>query len=254
MTKRLLECPEYQAIKSLDGHAGKCFQEHSVPSLFRNGVYAVPLAMVERWAEFLREYQRERCDLVRLLAQGYAEARHAAQGDLGPLYRAEEYPDVEEVVGKFFVEVRYLELGVPGRLELIAPESFRQAQAELIQTVEQGKLHIEAILCQEAVELVQGLRGALEGLEDAQPKRFYQSHIDKLAEWSTLFLDARNVTGFDGLAQVAEQLENLARGIDRETVKKFGFIRAEVKRELEGVMVTLKGLMEERPTRQMTLD
>lgn len=254
MTKRLLECKEYAAIKSRDGHAGQWFAAHSVPSLFRNGVYAVPLAMMNAWVQYLEAYQAERQALVSCFYSTYNVARWDAETELGPLFRIDDYPDVDSVVGKFSVEVRYLELGVPGKLALIAPEAFAKAQAELTATVEQGKAHIESILCAEAVELVQGLRGALQGLDDGTLKKFYDSHIQKIVEWSSLFLDARNVTGFDGLAAVAEQIKAIALGCDKDTLKQFSFIRQEVKHELDGALVALKGLMEARPVRLIELD
>jgi hypothetical protein len=254
MTKRLLECAEYQAIKSRDGHAGKWFAEHSVPSLFRHGVYAVPLAMMNQWTEYLEEYQDARRILVGAFGHTYYTARWQAEAELGPLYRSEDYPDAETVASKFSVEIRYLELGVPGKLALIAPEAFAKAQAELTATVEQGKAHIESILCQEATELVQGLHGALQGLDDGTLKRFYDSHVEKIVEWSSLFLDARNVTGFTELADVAEQLKTVALGYDTGALKKFGFLRKEVKAELDGALITLKGLMEARPARKLDLD
>ena len=254
MSKRLLECAEYQSIKSLDGHAGRWFAEHSVPSLFRNGVYAVPLPTMNQWIEYLQEYQACRHTLIAAFYSAYNMARWDAETDLGPLFRMEDYPDAETVVSKFSIEVRYLELGVPGKLELLAPEAFARAQAELTATVEQGKAHIESILCAEAVELVQGLRGALQGLDDGTIKRFYDSHVEKIVEWSSLFLDARNVTGFAGLADVAEHIKAIALGCDTNAIRKFGFIRKDIKAELDGTLITLKALMEARPSRKLDLD
>lgn len=257
VTKRLLDCKEYQAIQSRDGFAGQWFKAHSVPSLFRNGVYAVPMSHIDAWTGYLAEYTAERQHtLVPEFLGAYSEARQRAQYDdeLGVLYRAEDYPDVQDMGRKFYVEVRYVELGVPGKLALIAPEAFAQAQAELAATVEQGKAHIEAILCHEAVTMVQGLRGALQGLDDGTLKKFYDSHIQKIVEWSDLFLEARNVTGFEELASVAEQIRAVAMGCEKDSLKKFSFIRQEVKKELDGALTTLKGLMQARPVRQIELD
>jgi len=210
--------------------------------------------MVNQWTAYVEAYKAERQALIDAFSWSYDQARHEAQYELGSLYRAEEYPDVEQVINKFFIEVRYLELGVPGKLALIAPEAFAQAQAELVQTIEQGKAHIESILCAEAMELVQGLRGALQGLDDGTSKRFYESHLTKIVEWSALFLEARNVTGFQELSAVAAQIQAIALGCDKEALKRFSFIRKDVKTELDGALTTLKGLMEARPTRQIELD
>lgn len=254
VSKRLLDCAEYKAIVSRDGFAGKWFQDHSVPSLFRRGVYSVATCFVQQWVDYVESYRTERNPLADTFAAVYEEAVERARRELGALYRAEDYPTADEVRSKFWVDVRYLELGVPGRLERISPEAFRQAQEELDRTVQQGKAQIEAILCQEATELVQGLRNALQGLDDGTLKRFHDNHIEKIINWSDLFLDIRNVTGFDELARIAESLGDLARGCEKDTLKSFALVRSDVKRSLDGALVELKGLMEARPVRQMSLD
>lgn len=254
VSKRLLECKEYQEIKSLDGKAGVWFKEHSVPSLFRNGVYAVPIQLMPKWVAYLDKYQVERSSLVIDFSYAYSNARWNASYELGELYRQEDYPDEQAMSAKFYVESRYVELGVPGKLALVAPEVFAKAQADLAATVEAGKAHIESILCTEATELVQNLRNVLQGFDDGTAKKFYDSHIQKIVDWSTLFLEARNVTGFQGLADVAEQIKAVALGCDKEALKKFGFLRKEAKQELDGALTTLKSLMEAKPERLIDLD
>ena len=115
-------------------------------------------------------------------------------------------------------------------------------------------MHIESILCAEAAELVKNLRNVLQGFDDGTAKKFYDSHIEKIVQWSELFMEARNVTGFTALAEVADQIKAIALHCDKDALKKFGFIRKEVKAELDGALVTLKGLMEARPSRVLDLD
>lgn len=254
LSKKLLVCPEYKAITSRDSFAGIWFREHSVPSLFKRGVYAVPTAVIDDWIVYLDQYSRDREQLVSDFGFAFDQAVLEAEHKLGALFRAEEYPFTSEVVSKFSVQVRYLELGIPGKLALIAPDTFAKAQEELRQTVNQGKAYIEALLCQEVTDLTQGLYQALQGLDDGTLKRFHESHITKVQEWAALFLDARNVTDDAELAAVVQKLGHCVAGIQTEAVKKFAFVREPVKQALNASLVDLKALMAQRSTRHIDLE
>jgi uncharacterized protein YukE len=151
------------------------------------------------------------------------------------------------------MEVRYVELGVPARLQTINAEVYQQAQARLQVVVEEGQAQIEQLLVQEVSTLVQGLQDALTGLDGAQPKRFYRSHLEKIVEWTQIFRDIRNVTGFDALEAVTARLQATVAGQSVEAIKSFDVVRRELQQELTTTAATLQGLMEVKPSRRMRL-
>lgn len=254
MSKRLIECQEYKAIVSRDGHAGKWFAEHSVPSLFRKGVYCVPVAFMQEWTDYLESYGDERLDMVMAFERAYSDAAWNARQELGELYRAEDYPIANDVRARFWIDVRYLELSVPDRLEHIDPQTFARAREELAASVEQGKLAIEHILAEEAAELIAGLRTALSGLDDGTLKRFHDSHVEKIREWSGLFLAGRNVTNSTELADVVQSLQDIVTAQSIPVLRSFEQVRATVKRDLAQCQSQLKEYMEARPSRRISLD
>lgn len=257
VTERLMTCAEYKAIASRDGYAKRWLEARmvpGVPELFRDGVYCVPMCQVSAVSAYMAVYQEERRALVDVLYDCWTTRVREACGKPRIQVSAASYPTADAMRAKYSVVLRWIELGVPGKLALIAPEAFVQAQADLLSTVEAGKAHIESILCTEALELVSNLRGVLQGLDDGTQKKFYDSHIQKIVEWSQLFLEARNVTGFAALADVAERIKAIALGCDKDALKKFSFIRKEIKHDLDGALVALKGLMAAQPTRLIELD
>lgn len=249
LTKKLLDAPELNNIVSFDNRYQVLFRHYSVPNIFKHGIYAVPISLLQKWETHVQQYVTERAALVEQFLQVYEDAVRQAQNTLGVLFSDTDYPTVTELRSRFRVDVHYMELSVPKKLQRVSPELYYQAQQELCKKIEEGKQYIEHVLCEEILTMVHDLSRILKGLDDGEPKKLHFSRIEKIEEWCSLFR-ARNVTDFQALADVVRQLQETVSGVDKIALKRED-VRQCLRKELSD---TLRSLTFIKETRKIVLD
>ena len=66
VSKQFLDADAYQAIKQLDGELSRWLKTRCLPSLFKNGVYLLPVELIGQVDERLESYQAKRKALVKV--------------------------------------------------------------------------------------------------------------------------------------------------------------------------------------------
>ncbi len=95
VSKTLLDSPELQAIRTLDGDIRHFLYDMCLP--FEVGIHLLPLCLVETVEERLREFKDKRGELVESFLSAYPRLCQEAAGRLRTLYNPTDYPPVDEV-------------------------------------------------------------------------------------------------------------------------------------------------------------
>jgi len=256
-SKRIIESPEYDKIVSRDGAASRWLVEHSVPSILKKGVYLVPTAFCEQVDEYMSDYKAEReWQLVPDFLAKYEAQAEMAQLLLGlELWDSLEYPTREKMASLFAVETSYISFDVPQNLKFVSDELFRREKERVEHAWQEAEQAVNQILIEECSSLVEGLRCAVQGLNDGTQKYMKEAHIANLREWSELFLSARNVTENADLERVVQSIQATLTGVGREDLKQDRHsLRGFVQRSLEASQIELKGMLEAMPERLIQFD
>ena len=104
VTKRLLECEEFDAVMSVISRAGETHRSLTLPWL--DGPKGAPrILAVEAYPKYtntMREHCETLDDAVRAFAAVYPDARRAARGLLGRMFDEDDYP--EAIEGRFSIK------------------------------------------------------------------------------------------------------------------------------------------------------
>ena len=98
-SKNLLDSPELQAIRSLDGDVRRYLYDTCLP--FEVGIHLLPLGLLETVDEKLHEFTEKRSVLVAVFLAAYPRLCQEAAGRLRTLHNPADYPPVEEVRSRF---------------------------------------------------------------------------------------------------------------------------------------------------------
>ncbi|MGA9055177.1 MAG: hypothetical protein WB763_01565 [Terriglobia bacterium] len=99
VSKTLLDSPELQAIRTLDGDIRHFLYDMCLP--FEVGIHLLPLGLVETVDERLHEFKDRRGELVESFLSAYPRLCQEAAGRLRTLYNPADYPPVDEVRSHF---------------------------------------------------------------------------------------------------------------------------------------------------------
>ena len=99
VSKTLLDSPELQAIRTLDGDIRRYLYDTCLP--FEVGIHLLPLGLLETVDEKLGEFNDKRRVLVEVFLAAYPRLCQEAAGRLRTLHNPADYPPVEEVRSRF---------------------------------------------------------------------------------------------------------------------------------------------------------
>ncbi len=123
VAKTLLDSPELQAIRTLDGDVRRFLYDTCLP--LEVGIHLLPLGLLETVDERLNEFREKRRVLLEVFLFAYPRLCQEAAGRLRTLHNPADYPPVEEVRSRFTVSWQYVSYGVPEQLREISARMFQ---------------------------------------------------------------------------------------------------------------------------------
>jgi hypothetical protein len=217
VSKEILECAEYDAIESLDNYIRVRLAKFALPSMFRRGVYLVPLDLLQRVDEMCEDYRVKRAELVENFLKVYEGAVRAAREKLGTLYNPKEYPALSEVRASFDVQTRYLDFNPSGKLATINAGMFKRETERFQNQLENAAEEIKLALRESFGELVNHMANKLTPDSDGEKKIFRDSLVLNMREFLDTF-KARNIADDAELEKLVEDTKKLLNGIDAESI------------------------------------
>ena len=217
VSKEILECPEYDAIESLDNLIRVQLSKLALPSMFRRGVYLVPVDLLQRIDEMCEGYRAKRQELVENFLKVYDGAVKAAQEKLGTLYNPREYPRIAEVRASFNVQTRYFNFNPSDKLRDINPELYERETERFKNQLVEAAEEIKLALRESFGELVSHMVNKLTPDADGEKKIFRDSLVLNMREFLDTF-KSRNIADDAELEKLVEDTKKLLSGIDAESV------------------------------------
>ena len=250
--KELLESPELKTVAGEDDAIRKWVYARSLPSYgtLRDGVYRIPLTLVDQVDEELEAFRQRRQALIDKFLEGYPALVNKALIRLRALYNPNDYPHLDQVAARFTFDYRYLAFMTPETLSarLLSRERAKAA-AEVSTEVEEIKVALRAGFA----ELVAHAADRLVVRPDGKKVAFRDSLVSNMEEFFGYF-GARNLVGDDELAALVERARESMKGVTAQTLRTDDVTRASVKKTLDQVKAEMDRSLMTRPSRRLILD
>ena len=253
MAKKLLDSPELKAVQHLDSEVARYLRHVAFSSMFKGGVYLIPLTMVEAIDAKLREFAETRETLVDIAVAAYPTRVQETAERLGTVYVPGDYPTADEFRARFRFEWQYVTFDTPTRLKAISATIFEQEREKAA-----AKLSAVADECRDAMRaglasMVDRLIERLTPDDEGKPKTFTKTVVTNLHDFLSTF-ELRNVTDDSELAAVVAQARAAISGIDASTLRKDDLVRAGVLDSFTKLSAALDPLIVDRGNREISFD
>jgi len=251
--KKLLECDEYDAIRSLYGDIKKYLGRKAIPTTLRKSYYLIPIEIAEEAMQKMLEYETELGVRVDTFIAVYSATKENAKKRLGKLYHEDDYPAASALKGSFYMEFSPSEERVPGRLEAINKKLFVKYSEDLKKKMIEAAGDIRILLRTQLHEMTLHLKERLSGTNNKGEKKvFRQTAIQHIMEFIENF-EPKNVTDDKDLTKVVGTLRKLMEGVDAETLRDDEKFRARVASDFTAVVADLDVLVTAQAARAVKL-
>ena len=253
VSKKILASPELKKIAKFDNEVRRRVATWALPSQFRSGVYLIPLGLVSEADDYLNDRESARVALVARFMEVYTQRINEARESLQVLFNIADYPSAEAVERKFFLNHRWVQAAVPGRLSTVskalwlreeekARASWASAREEGVQALREG---FQA--------LVDHMIERLTPSEDGKPKVFKKSLVENLDSFmGELFTAKNSVLNDDDLAALVSRGRELLQGVESKDLKSQA-LASSIRAGFEGIKTRLDGMVAVRPGRKLDL-
>ena len=203
------------------------------------GARILPMKMVLEYKAQMNQFRTTYDNMCSQLYGDYLNLITKAQTNLGALYKASDYPDLEDVKAKYGMKLVFSPLPEAGDFRLdTANEDLRELRAELETSYQQdfdnrvGKAVREA--WDRLHDELQSLSTKLKDEGDTK-KRYHDSLLENPQRLCTL-LTKLNITNDPALEQARRDLERALVGVDIEDIKDHAGVRADVKAQVDIIL------------------
>ena len=247
VSKTLLDSPELQAIRTLDGDIRRYLYDTCLP--FDVGIHLLPLALLETVEERLGEFKVKREELVEVFLAAYPRLCQEAVARLRTLYNPADYPPVWEVRSHFTLGWQYVSYGVPEQLGEISGRIFETEREKAAQAMSEACDEIQQVMRASLLELVSHLRDRLTDQADSKPQRLRESTLQKLRGFLSTF-DLRNVVDDHELKEQVDKARALLEGVSTDALRNMPLIRARVREGMAELATQMDALAGDRVSRK----
>lgn len=216
VSKKLLDCKEYEAIESFITSTQKWLLTRALPAnkTFKHGFYRVPLGLLADIDYALQGSKAQWESLVTDFIAVYEQAQAKAsgpkeEGGLGSLFRYSDYPPLDRVKGAFAFTWQYLSFSTPDSLP---PQIAARERETMRQSLQAALEECRTALRTGFVSLIDRAVDRLRSDKEGKAMRYTFTLTDQMTDFLDFF-SARNSLAQD---ESLEILVNKARKIMSE--------------------------------------
>lgn len=255
MSKKLIKCAEYDAIRRLDRGIRASLRLISLPSVLTEGAYLFAYKIVPKARELIATYREERERAINVFLEKYeGDLLDQEKTRLGPLFRREQYPGLEEVSDAFKIDVSYPSFKPDSSLREIDEAAYDEALADNQRRMAEAAEKIQAAMRIGLLKLMENLTKALSKTrEDGKPGVFHESTVSNLKMWLEVFAD-RNLTADTDLEAIVVKCKKILDGVKVDDLREDIDLRAGVVERVQAASGELDGLVKSAPMRRFALN
>lgn len=253
VSKKLIECDEYEAIGRLDSEVKSYLDARALPSLLKRGIYLLPIPMVKDVDDQLRRYVELRKECVERLIVVYRKHVDEAEGRLRELFERTDYATPEQLHAGFSLTWQFTSFNTPASLQQVSRELYEKEKEKNEALWKDANEACQQLLRQNMGEMVDKLVDKLTPGEDGKKKIFRNTAITNIQEFLSTF-DMRNVTDDSKLKAIVDKARALLSGVDPEQLRTEEGLRDAVRNGFEKIQSSMSGMIEVKPKRAISLE
>ena len=255
ISKKILDCPEMQAIKAHQRHIRGMIETLRLPTgdMFRPGMYLMPYSLLERTEDYLSKANEEMKGLIDTFLDVYTITIEQDKLALRSLFNEADYPPPTKIRTAFQMAYSYQTVATPESLKTFRFDIFKREEEKMRRMWEEAAAESQGALRQQALELARHAVEKLTPGEDGKPKTFKESMLGNWNEFIDLF-QHKNITADSDLEGILNKVRNAIAGRKCSDIRSDASVAAEIKTLFEGVVGQLDGMVVARPTRRMNLE
>lgn len=224
--KRLVKSEAITNIRQLVGRQRRMLRKFSLNSLFRPGVYVVPLDYVELVDDKLKASQDEMKTLKKELKSQWSEIINEAKDRLGKHFDPSDYPSAERAAASYDLSYRYVPIAdTPEILKTVAADAYKEDLERSRKETEKELQAFRDALRLTLLGIIDKMRATLTK-PDGEKRVFGQRFFKRLDEFLDTF-ETKNLSDDGALSAVVLQLRQVANGVDIKDLK--GSVETQVK-------------------------
>lgn len=251
--KTILESPELQSIKKLDSDLRNWLRRWTIPSVLKNGVYMLPIGLLDMVDKKLLDFVNSRASLVEAFKGAYETRKAETQIKLNALFDASQYPHVDEVVKSFDQEFNYMSFSVPDTLESLNTEIFEREKAKFSSKIQEAGEVAQQVIRARFSESVRHLLERLTPDENGKKRIFRDSMVGNIQEFVDNFTHL-NVMNDKELETEVEKVKLLLDGVDPKDLRTDEEFRNQMLKDFKEVDKVLASFVTTKATRLIDLE
>jgi hypothetical protein len=250
-SKKILSSGAYDQIVKGDNAFISALRDLALPSLFRAGVYAVPLGLLDRVDRMVVKYLTvERPLLVQNFLAQYNDCLLDAELQLGSFFDPTNYLDLAAVDSRFWVDYKYVSTSVPEKLKRVRADIFEREEGRAKSEIESMTDEIKTVLRESVRDLLAHAAERLGEKADGSKKIFKDTMIGNIKAFLETFHD-RNIAQDGELETICSEISTLLEGITPDRLRVNADLRDQVRASFQGITATLDGMLVDAPKRKM---
>ncbi|WP_289022802.1 DUF3150 domain-containing protein [Desulfobacter postgatei] len=236
-------------IKTAVQQARQTIQRHSLPFPITS-IYLVPKEALTAIDERLQYFKERFWNKVQDFEAVYGAAKEEAAAVLGnDLFNEADYP--ADIMSKFKLDWRYLELSTPAKSRILSPEIYEREKEKFANLMEETREMAMIALRTEFSNVVSNLVERLTN-NDGKPKMISNAMFNKLNEFLDDF-STRNIFEDEELAGIIEQAKSVVSGVSPYGLKYNDVLQKKITKGMSDVNAAINASIEEIPRRRIKL-
>jgi hypothetical protein len=224
-SKRLLKSESISSMHKLHYRVRSMLSKYSLNSLFRQGVYVVPLEYVQAVDGELKSASDDLETIKELLKAEWQDVIEEAHTRLGDLFNPSDYCSAESAASQYTMSYRYVPIATtPEILKYVASDTYKD---DLERSQKETEKELQAFrdnLRMALLGIIDNMRATLTK-PDGDKRVFGQRFFKRLDEFLGTF-DTKNLSDDGALADVVTQLRQVANGVDVKELKTMKTVQA----------------------------